>query len=49
MYFKATRYYPISLDKGRYTFNLKYKTSACEKYKPLAFWQNISMNVINLG
>lgn len=55
-YFKATGYFPITLDKGRYSFNLKYKLNKsidindkCLEYKPDTDWQNISIDIINLN
>lgn len=55
LYFKALGYFPISLDKGRYLINLKYKIinhdddTTCFKYKPSTDWQNISFQVVNLN
>jgi len=54
LYFKALGYFPISLDKGRYLIELKYKivsqnSESCVSFKPETDWQNISLDIVNLN
>lgn len=49
MYFKASGYYPINLDKGKYKIHFKYKSEACVTYKPRTDWQNISLSILDMN
>ena len=49
MYYKTLGYYPVSLTKGKYKIQLKYKTDACITYKPQTDWQNISLTVLDMN
>ena len=49
MYFKTLGYFPISMTKGQYKIQLKYKTDACVSYRPQTDWQNISLSVLDMN
>jgi hypothetical protein len=49
MYFKATGYFPIKLDKGKNKVQLKYMTDACVSYRPNTDWQNISLTIVDFN
>ena len=49
MYFKATGYFPIKLDNGKYKIQLKYQTNACISYRPITDWQNISLTIVDFN
>ena len=49
MYFKATGYLPVSLNKGKYKIQMKYKTSACNSYRPQTDWQTVSLTVLDMN
>ena len=49
MYFKATGYFPIKLDKGKYKVQMKYMTEACVSFRPSTDWQNISLTIVDFN
>jgi len=49
MYFKASGYLPLSLGKGKYKIQMKYKTNACISYKPQTDWQTVALTVLDMN